>query len=163
MNKTKAPTHDQTTHSVQGVSDLSVDTYLTGFESNRRLIRVAMACLMASRANTLFPEAYRNALIQEKSQLLGLLQRQLRDLKRLNAPPAILKEKADEVRVVENAVKRLKARPASRVAADLKRDLQKETDQNAVDLSIRFVEQLAVYNRLTKGQGRAKAKRMLAE
>lgn len=163
MNKGKALTQDQTKYAVQGVSDLSVDTYLAGFESNRRQTRVTMACLLATQAGVSFPEAYRNALIQEKEQLLGLLQRQFRELKRLRTPPDILNEKAEEIRIVENAVKRLKMHSACRVAADLKKDLQKAMDLNAVDLSVRFVDQLAVYNRLTKGQGRAKANRLLAD
>ncbi len=163
INKGKALIQGQTKYAVHGVSDLSVDTYLTGYESNRRLIRVTMACLLAAHAKISFWEAYRNALIQEKKQLLGLLQRQFRELKRLRTPPDILKEKAEDARIVEAAVKRMKTRPASRVATDLKRDLQKGMDLNAVDLSVRFVDQLAVYNRLCKGLGRAKVKRMLAE
>ena len=163
MNKTKAPAQDQAMYSVQGVSDLAVDTNLAGFESTRRLIRATMACLLAAQAKISFPEAYRNALIQEKEQLRDLLQRQLGDLKRLRTPPTILNGMADDVRIVENAVKRLKGRSASRIAADLKRELQKSMDLNAVDLSVRFVDQLAVYNRLTKGQGRTKAKRLLAD
>lgn len=163
MNKGKALTQDQTKYAVQGVSDLSTDTYLAGFEGNRRLNRVTMACLLAAQGEVSFPEAYRNALIQEKEQLLGLLQRQLRELKRLRTPSDILKEKAEDVRIVEATVKRLKMRSASRVAGDLRRDLQKAMDLNAVDLSVRFVDQLAVYNRLTKVQGRAKANRLLAD
>lgn len=51
----------------------------------------------------------------------------------------------------------------TRIAADLRRDLQKAMDRNAVDLSVRFVEHPAVYDRLTKGQGRTQTKRLLAD
>jgi len=41
--------------------------------------------------------------------------------------------------------------------------LQKAMDRNAVDLSVRFVEQPTVYDRLTKCQGRTQAKHLLAD
>jgi hypothetical protein len=143
---------------------------LTHFESNRRLTRVTEAILLAAQSGTLFPEAYRNVLIQEKEQLLNLLQRQLKKLNELRTPAAILRHKTQEINIVQAAINRLKKIKATRVAADLDRDLKKSVADDALRLSCGFVDSTILYNYLEgknppKGraqEGLAKIKRLMA-
>ena len=147
----------------QSATDLSVDAFMGDYESRRRLLRLTLSCLLAAETKTPFPEVYRTTLIQEKEQLLELLEGQLKDLKGLRTPQHILEEKAQDVRIVTATLKRLKNRSATRVMADLKQNLQAEVAQNAIDVSVRFVERSAVYDYLYTAPGRKNIKRLLEE
>lgn len=121
---------------------------LAHFESNRRLTRVTAAVLLSAQSGTAFPEAYRNVLIQEKEQLFNLLQRQLKRLNELRTPAAIERHQTQEIGIVQAAIKRLKKMKATRVAADLDRDLNKSAADDALHLSCGFVDNTILYNYL---------------
>lgn len=121
---------------------------LAHFESNRRLTRVTGAILLSAQSGTSFPEAYRNVLIQEKEKLLNLLQRQLKVLNELPTPAAIVRGKTQEIGIVQAAINRLRRIKATRVAANLGRDLKKSAAVDALHLSYRFLDNWFLYNYL---------------
>ena len=163
LKRANNPAPDPIMLAVQGASELAVQTFLANFKATRRLKRMEMACLMAARGQKSFPEAYRAALIQEKEQLADLLKSQLQDLRRLRTPARILADAEDKLQTVERALKRIRIRPAERMAAEMMRDCEESTGNDAVNLSTCFVNELVVYNFLTKGRGQSVAKRLLAE
>jgi hypothetical protein len=141
----------------QYLSELAISHH----ESTRQFQRLALSFILANRDGIPLAEAHSNVVIEEKERLLQLMNTQMAELKRLNTPLAILKEKQRDITLVENILKRLRNSKSSKKALSmLLADLVKQSDAGMVQLSTRFVDGPA-YTFLTSAAGRRTMKRLL--
>jgi len=136
---------------------------LANFETQRQLERVSAACMLVAKDGRSFPEAYRWVMIREKEGLLAMLKRQLKGLNGMHPPDFILRQMNQDIKTVEKAIARLKMVTAQRMANKMAHEFDRNAEKNALELSTRFVGDVA-YDLLNGGaMGRAKVKKLMAE
>jgi hypothetical protein len=146
---------------MENLSDAIGWMELGNYETRRQLERVSAACILVSKDGRPFPEAYRWIVTREKEALLGMLKRQLKCLGDMRTPEPILKQLNRDIQTVEKAIARLKKMSAEQMANKMAREFDRNSENSALELAIRFVGS-AAYDALTRGaKGRARIKKLM--
>ncbi len=140
-----------------------VESFVSNFESRRRLNRLTTALLLSADGTMSFPEAYKKALLDEKSLLLDLVQRQHDYLSTLRTPKVILDSMAKKVKSAEDVVRRIKSLSAKRLVNELAKFLRKKSKEDIISVATCFVDWCAIYDDLSDPKNRSVMRRLLSQ
>lgn len=145
-------------------AEMAVEFSISYFETRRQMNRIVTALLLSANGAMPLPEAYKKALLDEKTMIMNVLRYQFAELSKLRTPKAILKSKENEVKVAEAAVRRIQALSPKRLANQLAKTLRNQVKEDAINLTTCFVDSFfALYSKLADEKNGALKRRLLAQ
>ncbi len=134
-NKDKIPS----TMAEEDINRLSLKVY----EVERNILRLTKLCGMTTTDTDYedkLAETYKMLIIDEKYALLDLMRKQYHLLKDINTPDIIMKNKQDEIQLVNNRIEELKEKTPTGIWGEFQMSIQLAINNEIENLSTGFVD-----------------------